>query len=190
MKRKLKKPITLASTSSTIPYDRRSTDLLRNAQVAPVIVDDPLEHGAKLVVMRSLRHDPLAGLHNQKVNPINDAQYNAGRHWQRNRELTEIGGAKAIDFTREAVDGGGPMEARITDEQIRATKQMKVATQLLGMEGEALMSRFLDDGMSLKEISLMWGTPGERARLYFGQRVRECLTTLAICFGYETERVR
>jgi hypothetical protein len=186
----------------TGPHDRRATDLLRNAQVVSVVVEDPgelvhlgggkmgrAEAGGKINVVRSLRHDPLAAMHGQKINPLNEAQYLAGRHWQRNRELTEIGGARAIDFTREAVDGGGPMEARITDEKIRASKQMKVATALLGQEGEALMNSFLDDCLGIKEISLKWGRRTERERLYIGQRVRECLTTLAICFGYETQPI-
>jgi hypothetical protein len=68
-KRKLRKPVTLASsTSLESTYDRRATDLLRNAQVAPAIVDDPLEPGAKLVVLRSLRHDPLAAMHSLPSN--------------------------------------------------------------------------------------------------------------------------
>jgi hypothetical protein len=94
---------------------------------------------------------------------------------------------KAIDFTREAVDGSGPMEARITDEKIRATKQMKAATTALGLEGEALMNSFLDACLTIKDIADKWHRTTERERLYIGQRVRECLTTLAVCFGYEME---
>ncbi|HJZ20208.1 MAG TPA: hypothetical protein VJ226_04580, partial [Bradyrhizobium sp.] len=46
-------------------HDRRSKDLLRNAEVAEVEVDDPLalEPGEKIVTLRSTRNDPLARLH-------------------------------------------------------------------------------------------------------------------------------
>ena len=42
-------------------HDRRSRDLLRNADVAAVEVDDPLglDPGDKIVTLRSLRNDPL-----------------------------------------------------------------------------------------------------------------------------------
>jgi hypothetical protein len=44
-------------------HDRRSKDLPRNAEVAPIEVDDPLaqEAGEKIVTMRSLRTIPWAG---------------------------------------------------------------------------------------------------------------------------------
>jgi hypothetical protein len=186
---KLKRAVTLPSTAIATggTHDRRSTDLVVNAKVGTVIVDDPYEAGAKITVFRSLRHDPLAGLHGLKLNPINEAQYHAGRHWQRNRELTEIGGAKAIDFTREAVDGAGgiPGEAKINDDQIRAFKQMTLAMRALGMEGGALMRWFLDDCLTIADIAVKWGMTKERERAYIGMRIRECLTTLAICFGYQ-----
>ena len=43
-------------------HDRRARDLLRNAEVAAVEVDDPLglEPGDKIVTLRSIRNDPLA----------------------------------------------------------------------------------------------------------------------------------
>ena len=45
-------------------HDRRSRDLLRNAEVATVEVENPLalEPGEKIVALRSIRNDPLARL--------------------------------------------------------------------------------------------------------------------------------
>lgn len=104
--------------------------------------------------MRSLRHDPLAALHAAKQ--LDDAQYMAGRHWQRNRELAEIGGVRAVDPTKEAVDGGRLPEARISDAQIKAFKEMAGAMKALGMEGGALVQAFLDQGLTLKDIADKW----------------------------------
>ena len=61
-------------------HDRRSGDLLRNAEVATVEVDNPLalEPGEKIVALRSIRNDPLARLHSHRQ--IDEAQYQAGAH--------------------------------------------------------------------------------------------------------------
>ena len=50
-------------------HDRRSRDLLRNAEVATVEVDNPLalEPGEKIVALRSIRNDPLARLDHDAV---------------------------------------------------------------------------------------------------------------------------
>jgi hypothetical protein len=60
-------------------HDRRSRDLLRNAEVAAVEVDDPLglDPGDKIVTLRSIRNDPLARLHTHRQ--IDEAQYQGGR---------------------------------------------------------------------------------------------------------------
>jgi len=63
-------------------HDRRSRDLLRNADVAAVEVDDPLglDPGDKILTLRSLRNDPLARLHSRRQ--IDDAQFQGGRSFQ------------------------------------------------------------------------------------------------------------
>ena len=103
--RKRKTPVTLPPV-----HDRRSTDLVRNASVAIVEVDDPyaIEPGGKITVLRSLRDDPLARMSAAKQ--IDSAQFEAGRAWQADYEEAEVGGASAIDPTKEAVDGGKPPE--------------------------------------------------------------------------------
>ena len=70
-------------------HDRRSPDLLRNAEVATVEVDNPLalEPGEKIVALRSIRNDPLARLHSHRQ--IDEAQYQAGRAFQSDWEKAE-----------------------------------------------------------------------------------------------------
>ena len=72
-------------------HDRRSRDLLRNAEVATVEVDNPLalEPGEKIVALRSIRNDPLARLHSHRQ--IDEAQYQAGRAFQSDWEKAERG---------------------------------------------------------------------------------------------------
>jgi hypothetical protein len=70
---KRKKPYNAAKI-----HDRRSRDLLRNAEVAAIEVDDPLglDPGDKIVTLRSIRNDPLARLHTHRQ--IDEAQYHGG----------------------------------------------------------------------------------------------------------------
>lgn len=182
-KRKLKKAsVTLAVSATGAPYDRRSTDLTINAQVGPVIVDDPYEAGAKVVAFRNLRDDPLAAMHNAKQ--VDEAQFIAGRHWQRAYELAEIGGVRAIDPTRECVDGGQIAQATITDAQIKAFGDLAKAITALGMEGEALIRDVLGEHRTIAQAADRRGYSSDLERKYLGRRFRECLDTLAVVFGY------
>ncbi|MEA2983807.1 MAG: hypothetical protein QOD94_61 [Alphaproteobacteria bacterium] len=61
---------------------------------------------------------------------------------------------------------------------------MAAAMRALGMEGGALIQLFLDQGLTLKVIALKWGLKTARERGYLSYRLRECLDTLAVTFGY------
>ena len=76
-------------------HDRRSHDLLRNAEVAAIEVDDPmaLEPGEKIVTLRSIRNDPLARLHTHRQ--IDEAQYQGGRAFQDDWEKAERAGRRS-----------------------------------------------------------------------------------------------
>lgn len=164
-------------------HDRRTTDLLRNAMVAPIIVDDPLEMGSKLVVMRSLRNDPLAGLHSRQF--IDDAQFWGGRSFQRDFEAAERG-PRAIDPSKEAVDGG-QMPEPITETQQKAAHKLGEIYRALGQDGSALVHNVLIHGMTMEQISVARGTNSELERKYLGRRFRECLDCLAKIYGFAME---
>lgn len=187
-KRKPKKSVTLAPIHRPTLHDRRAADLPFNAKVAAVTADDPYEPGAKLTVLRSLRDDPLAAMHNAKQ--IDQAQFVAGRHWQRAYELVETGGVRALDPTRERVDGGGIPQATISDAQIRAFADLGKATAALGLEGDSLVRDFLGSGLCVRDIAVRRDAHTERERGYLGRRLRECLNTLAIEFGYAGPKAR
>ncbi len=170
-------------------HDRRSHDLLRNARVAVDEVDDPLalNPGDKIVVLRSTRNDPLADM--KSKGQIDQCDYVAGRHWQAAYENAEIGGVRAIDPGKEAVDGGRLPEV-LTDQQRRAVVDLKSARLALGPEGNALVIDVLAKGWSITQAACQRGRTSERDRLYVGARFRECLRTLAVRFGYSNERVK
>lgn len=160
-------------------HDRRSTDLLRNAMVSPIEVDDPLEMGSKLIVMRSLRNDPLAGLHARQY--IDDAQFWGGRAFQRDFEAAERG-PRAIDPGKEAVDGG-LMPEPITEAQQKAAQKLGEIYRVLGLNGSTLVHNVLIHGMTMGQILAANGTDSELERKYLGRRFRECLDCLAKIYG-------
>lgn len=101
-------------------HDRMTGDLPINSVVSIAIVDDPLERGASLKVLRSTRDDPLAAIYSRSQ--IDDAQFRAGRDAERLFEAAYIGRISGIDPGRIMVDGGQFPEV-ITDKQIKANRE-------------------------------------------------------------------
>ena len=166
-------------------HDRMARDSNRGTKnyLVPKEVDDPYEPGAKIMVMRSTRNDPLGNLHARAS--IDEAQYEAGRQFQRDFEAAERG-PKAIDFTREAVDGG-LMPEPLTEEQRKAGKRLAAVYRDLGADGSALVHDVLIHGRTHFQIAERRGYSGERMEKYFGMRFCECLHTLAKTYGFATE---
>jgi hypothetical protein len=162
-------------------YDRQSRDLPINSRVAEAVVDDPLELGAKLKVLRSVRDDPLAAMHSR--GQIDTAMFAAGREWQLHHENTQIGSIGAIDTTKEAVDGGRIPEP-ITDRQIKAIRKLGEADRELGPFGSALTRSVLGTRLSIAEVAIQHKYTTAREHNYLSHRFRECLDTLAKLWGY------
>lgn len=167
-------------------YDRRSTDLPRNAEVAAIEVDDPLalEPGEKIVTLRSLRNDPLGRLHSH--HQVDEAQYQGGRAFQEDWEKAERG-PRAVDPTREYVDGGRAREP-ITERQRKAVLRLNRAERELGADGSALVHEVLILGMTMEQVGQRRGLATQRWADYFSRRLRECLDRLALIYGFVTER--
>lgn len=165
-----------AGANKATVHDRRSTDLPKNARVAPVEIDDPLEPGSKIIAFRSIT-GPLEFL--RAHNHIDEAQYNAGRQLQGYYEQSEIGGVKAIDPAKEAVDGGRMAET-LTEQVQRAIQEVIRLEKALGMEGASLARQILCFGYSIQKCAELRGMHGKRFNEYVGIRFREVLETLAL----------
>jgi hypothetical protein len=167
-------------------HDRRSRDLLRNAEVAAVEVDDPLglEPGDKIVTLRSIHNDPLGRLHSH--HQIDEAQYQGGRAFQNDWEKAERG-PQAVDPGREYVDGG-QMREPITERQRKAVLRLNGAERELGADGSALVHEVLILGMIMEQIGQRRGLRSQRWIDYFARRFQECLDRLALIYGFATER--
>jgi len=165
-------------------HDRRAQDVPFNAEVASVEVDDPLalEPGDKIVALRSIRNDPLARLHTHRQ--IDDAQFRGGRAFQNDWEKAERG-PRAVDPTREYVDGGQPREP-ITEGQRRAVLRLNRIEHELGADGAALVHDVLILGMTMDQVGQRRGLLTQRWRDYLARRLQECLDRLALVYGFAT----
>jgi hypothetical protein len=166
-------------------HDLRANTRATHGDVAPITVDDPHEQGAQIVVMRSLRDDPLGALH--ASHQIDEVQYLAGRHWQKAYELAEIGGARAIDYSRAKVDGGGIPQATVSDVQARAFNDLSNARKGLGDYGTSVVYDILACHLTVRECANRRMMTSEAELKYIGRRFRECLDHMAIIFGYCTK---
>lgn len=173
----------LMVVSRTEIHDRRATELVHQ-DVAPIDVDDPYEKGAQITVLRSLRDDPLGALH--AAGQIDNVQYLAGRHWQKAYELAEIGGARAIDYSIDKVDGGKIPEPTISDGQAKALSDLSRARKSLGDYGASVVHDILACHMTIKQCANRRMMTREIELNYIGRRFREALDTMAVVFGYAT----
>ncbi len=166
-------------------HDRRTRDLPRNADVAPIEVDNPLglEPGEKIVVLRAIRNDPLGRLHSHRQ--IDEAQYQAGRAFQDDWERAERG-PQAVDPGREYVDGVQAREP-ITEGQRKAVLRLNRAERELGADGSALVHDVLVRGMTMDQVGQRRCLLSQRWNDYFSRRFRECLDRLALLYGFGTE---
>lgn len=167
---------------ATAIHDRLSTDLLRNAMVGTIEVDDPMaiDPGDKIRAVRSFKDDPLARLHDR--GHIDEAQYQAGRAFQHDFEIAERG-PQAIDPSKEYVDGGKLPEP-ITEQQRKAVIRLNKAEAKLGEDGSAITHNVLIQGWTITKIAESRDLKGERWEKYFGMRFRECLEKLAEVYGF------
>lgn len=137
--------------------------------------------GAPVPVMKSLRDDPLGRMAKRRqIKPWHEA---AGRHWQRLWEEAEIGGARAIDPTKDAVDGRRFVDP-FAERQQRAILALNKIARWLGEDGDALVHDVLGRRMYLGQVAASRGISDRSGLAYVSHRFRECLETLARRLGH------
>jgi hypothetical protein len=187
-RRAIYNPAAATKEPAATVHDRKSTDITIGAEghVAKMVIDDPLglNPGDKIEVLRHLRADPIAQMHARKH--IDDAQYEAGRSFQRDWEKAERG-PRAIDPFKEYVDGGLAAEP-VTDGQLAAVDRLNRAEAQVradhGAKGVAIVHEVLVHGLSMGQVARRRGLDGDRWRDFFGKLFRECLETLAVAYGH------
>jgi hypothetical protein len=138
-------------------------------------------------MLASIRDDPLGHMHDR--GRIDDIQFKAGRDYQYFYERAEVSGIKAMDTTKEPVDGGNVVPDPLSSGMLAAADELAYLDRHLGDVGKRLIRLFLVDRMFLNQIAESLGVPpSERGITYIGKRVAECLETLALALGYAQRR--
>ena len=185
MVKRRKRPISLAAHSppKAGAHKRMAAkhDLPYGARVRPVEIDDPYEAGSKIVALRSIRDDVLARLRCR--DQITEAQFIAGRYWQRLYEMAEISGARAMDPTKEPVDGTPPTPDPITDKTQRAIHVLAQARIELGQAGYRLVEDVLGRGVDIHVAAHARGHTTALGVNHVGWDFRRQLDALAEAFG-------
>ena len=160
-----------------------AADLPLGSVVVAAVVDDPLEPGAHVAVLRSIRTDPFARMaaHNQ----IDTAQFAAGRLWQLYRERSEVGGVGAIDPTRLAVDGGRYKEPDISTMSAALVQLRRADTALQPYEA-SIVYDVLARNMAITDIAAARSITSGRQIMSLMDSFRGALDTLAEVYGLST----
>ena len=162
-------------------HDRRATDAPKGVIPAATDVPCPSGDGTRLRVIRNIRGDVLATMLDK--GEISAHQFDAGRRWERHWQDAEIGGIKAMDTTKEPVDGRGQSYEPLTDKQRVAVRALRSAEARLGVRGSVLVNLVLGRGWSIRAIAEHMGSSTARERLFYGRMFRDCLDILAVEFG-------
>lgn len=150
-----------------------SIPLAQRSFIVSDLVEDPYRPGRYSPAMRTTRDDPVAGLYARRA--IDTAQLSAARIWQGHWETAHGCVVKAIDPTREPVDGHGAMHDAFSDRQREAVLELRAVTIILGWEGDRIVRLVLADRLTILELSSRIHRPAK----YSGLRFRECLETMA-----------
>ena len=180
-----RRKVTLAEAPLTTdrrgPVDRRAAELPRQAKLVAVEVDDPYEAGATIIAFKNEKSDPLERLKVQ--GDIDEAQYQAGKAYERDLEMVEVGNVKAIDPSKEAVDGGRFGDS-VTEGYGKAHRRLEEAGVILGQFKEALVRGVLIGNVSPRQMAIANGYKAERELWYYGRQFRNALEELAQMYGY------
>ena len=157
-----------------------------SGEVAPVEVDDPFEHGAKVIATRRL--DVLSRMFARRQ--IDEAEYQAGVKWQNLYDQAAIGQFRSIDHTVEVVDGRR-MRDPLTGRQRSAMRLLGLAdvavADRFGLEGFLLYRDVLEHGRTLTTAAQMRERDSRLQSAdmhYLGRLFRACLGEVAKALGH------
>ena len=168
-------------------FDRQATGLPNGVIPAVSVVPCPSGDGSVLRVTRNLRGDTLAYMLERRQ--IKPHQFEAGREWQKHYYRAGIGSVKAMDTTKEPVDGGGRVSEGLTDTVRKAVKALARADAAVGPHFIGLIRDVLASGRTLEEIARDRGMESKTGRDRLGWAFRECLDALAVAFNMADKRL-
>lgn len=155
-------------------------------KLADVYVDNPYHSKAhdgedtnpvKIKAQVNIKESAIATLAARKH--INEAQVMAADRFRSLWEAMGGAGAGSFDYSREPVDGGGAREP-LTERQIRAGLELKMAREVLGNRAYGIMSKIAGEGYAIQELAT-----SHRERTTLTDYLKDGLDELARNWGYE-----
>lgn len=145
------------------------------------VIADPLEAGSRYSAKVNVRESAIA--HMVSRGRINTTQEAAGERFRTLWEKARIGRSLCLDPAKEFVDGGGIGDP-MTDELVRAGRELAQAVQAVGQVGAKLLMDIVGEGRLIETVADDWsrsGGPvkGRRAEGYVTGRLIEALDDLA-----------
>ena len=141
-------------------------------------VDDPYEPGAKITAAVNVRHDVVLWMLNRKE--IDLAEYAAGEKFRSLMEKAGMTGAKAVDFSREPVDGRGAQKDMAVP-ALEAAKELAMAHAEIGADAYKVL--WLVVGLNspewMQDDKVNW-----RKRKVARAGVKNSLNSLAKLWGF------
>ena len=156
-----------------------------NSLLTPRVIEDVYDH-KPITAMASIRDDPLGRYYAR--GQIDFSQWSAAVIWLRWWERATLGGLKGYEL-KDPVDGGGQYPEALSDQRKEAVDQLAFACYKLGIEGDQLLRdvlghrRFINEVVVSRGFLNVNGGPRQREIDYLSRRFRECLETLAECYG-------
>jgi hypothetical protein len=128
-------------------------------ELAKGVVDDPYERGAKAEVLVNIREHTISRMHH--AGQISDSQRIAAEAFRANYERAVLGSQKAIDYTKEHVDGGLPAEP-LTEAVQRATQWLNDVARHsgCGQTGYAVLTHVCGEGKGIEETAKLFRSAG------------------------------
>jgi hypothetical protein len=163
------------------------TEVSKHAEPAPYVVEDPhgTFKGEKIKVLRALRDDPLADMHNR--GQIDDPLFMAARKLQATHRRATVGSISAIDTTKDVVDGGKGYEG-LTNDQVDAFKELKEVDKLLGPNVAFVVRAICLENLSATALAkrLSGGSASGHRREWIMGGLRTGLGKLVVYWGFGT----
>jgi hypothetical protein len=139
--------------------------------------DGAVANPRKIMVSINIKESAIAVLESRGY--LHPAQVEAADRFRRLYEAAGGSGAKAMDYTKEPVDGGGTAEP-ISLRRMQAGIELKRCRELLGARGYQIVSALAGEGRSIEEIA------GHRQRDKYSltDALRGFLEDLAVMWRY------
>lgn len=153
----------------------------RHAEVIMVDIDSPYEstrHLGQQRVAINMKESPNE--YYFRKGWIGAEQHKAGEKFRRLYETAGGSGVKAMDYTKEPVDGGNVSDG-LTDLKIRSAKELARAHDVLGQQGYRLVESVSGHGSWIKDITNSKWESEVTMRNY-----KRCMEALAVFWGLKT----